>query len=206
PAVPLYTVLDESTRQNRLLVSIHPPVMSVSCRVRRAAWRFTVDYAPHLALSCAAIIAAVIAYTLRLQAEQERRIVSIIVGDVLDMVHAESDSHHTDPVRHPAPGLSIANLHDHLMPSSVSSGNAASTEADGTDEGTGTPYQTFADAGGHTVWVIGDTATRKRVWAAVCKEMGKTSTVRKTTMEVRGQPQDLWMWVASHALSPRKPK
>ena len=197
---PLWTILDERTQQNRLVVPSKPPILDIPCSIKQHISRLVFKYALHLTTFCALVIGAMVVYVTRQQQVQEHRIVSQIVEDVLDMVHSESDNHHANPGRYPAPGLAINQVQDHLIPKIF----ATTTQHIYRDPNS--PYMVKNDGAGHTIWLIPDASVRKRIWTRVVGEIAKTSAVRKTTMEIKGQPQDLWMWVASLALSPRKPK
>ncbi|KAL2915850.1 inner nuclear membrane protein enriched at telomere/subtelomere region [Polyrhizophydium stewartii] len=203
PAPPkldsLTTILDDTAHQHRLLVSSNPPVVSMSCRVRRHIWSMALKYSLQITLTCGAIVIGMLGYIMRQQHLQERRIVAVLVEDVMDMVHGESENHHRDPARFPAPGLSIAHVQDHLLPSVAI--DAPSLPA---SEDLDLPYATHKDPAGHTIWTIPDAHVRKRLWGLVTAEVARLTSIRKTVMEVKGQPQDLWMWVASPALSPRR--
>ncbi|KAL5035965.1 hypothetical protein BDV3_004715 [Batrachochytrium dendrobatidis] len=210
PSGPLSTRLDDSTYQHRLIVSAHSPVITMTCQARRYIWGLVLAYSLHLTLVCGAVIASTLLYSIFQQYRQEQHVVAILVDDVLDMVHTESDNHHRDPIRYPAPGLSIVQLRDHLLLSQTrGKGQESFSSADGSllkRKSITVPYMTYMDPLGRTIWAIPDATTRKRLWTLVTTEISKTSAIRKTTMEVKGQPQDLWMWVASPALSPRKPR
>eukprot|EP00842_Homolaphlyctis_polyrhiza_P006988 jgi/Hompol1/879/HPOL_005448-RA len=199
----LSTVLDEATHQHRLLVSSKPPITNIACKVRRHLWSLLLKYALHLTITCAAIIVGLFAYIINQQRAQEQYIVSVLVQDVMDMVHCESDNNLHNPTRFSAPGLPIAHLQDHLLPKSISRTPA---QVPSSPDQLDLPYVTHMDPNGHTVWSIPDAATRKRLWSLVTAEISRNSAIRKTTMEIKGQPQELWIWVASPALSPRRNK
>ncbi|KAH9265855.1 hypothetical protein BASA84_001402 [Batrachochytrium salamandrivorans] len=180
PIGPLSTRLDDSTYQHRLLISLNPPLITLTCQVRRYIWGLVLAYSLHLTLVCGAVIAATLMYSFFQQYLHEQRLVSILVDDILDMTRSKGHGGSTS--------------------------NGAGNSSFIMSHGPSLPYTTYKDPLGRTIWAIPDASTRKRLWSLVVAEILKTSTIRKTTMEVKGQPQDLWMWVASPALSPRKPR
>ncbi|KAJ3299929.1 inner nuclear membrane protein enriched at telomere/subtelomere region [Borealophlyctis nickersoniae] len=197
----LTTVLDD-THTHRFIRSSRPPIMSISCRMRRNLWETSKAYWLELLSTGAAIALAILLWHKRLASIRDSRIVAQCVEDALDAVHEETDRHFYNPVKHPIPGLSVTQLRDHLLPIVVPGRAAAASRKRCTSTANGVDYTT--DDSDRTVWYLPDESARDRIWNRVQQLVLKNSNVRETTMELKGEMHMVWQWIGSVALSPRK--
>ncbi|KND04981.1 uncharacterized protein SPPG_00665 [Spizellomyces punctatus DAOM BR117] len=190
----LAEIMDETGR-TRLLYSTQPPIMSVSCRLKRSIWETSRAYWLPLSALGITVIFFVWFWYQRQAVAREARMIARLVEDVLDAVSDEAENYRLDPTRHPIPGLSVAQLKDYLLPHVIP----------GSDRhGKGKGESVFDEKTGHTKWHLVDERARDLTWEKVHQLVLKNSNVRETVMDLRGESHLVWQWIGSHALSPRR--
>lgn len=185
-------ILDDSG-VHRLFTSTDAPILSVGCRLRRSFWETIKGHSTELSMSGIAILVVLFMWSHRQSSQQEARKVYILVHDILEMIHEEAENHLTDTLRHPIPGLAVSQLRDYLLleflpqnANTVFGGNA------------------IVDKRGRTRWLVADKKMRERLWSKTRTILLRNSNIRETLMELKGDQYNVWQWVGSSALSPRK--
>ncbi|KAI8802188.1 inner nuclear membrane protein MAN1, partial [Cladochytrium replicatum] len=194
------TVLDDSG-QHRLFVSRNPPERPLSCQVTRSIGGFFAGYAVEIGLTVLVTVGCMVYWRRHVSQTRENGIVYQLVEDLLDSIHEEAENHRRDPVRHPVPGLSVAQLRDHYLPPAALAANSKPTpeNADLVRHG----WVPMVDANGRTRWYASDARTRVRVWGKAQGYVLRNSNIRETVMEFRGEQHRVWEWIGSYALKPR---
>ncbi|KAI8816340.1 Man1-Src1p-C-terminal domain-containing protein [Fimicolochytrium jonesii] len=197
--VPLLTeVMDEANR-TRLFQSREPPIMSLTCRLRRSIWETSKTYWMQLSGMGITVVFFVWFWFKRQTVAREARIVSQLVEDVLDAVSEEAENNRVDPVRYPMPGMAVAQLKDFfLVPHTIPGLTPIDTSSHSHEQ------SVVDEASGRTRFYVPDESTRDRIWDNVTRLVEKNSGLRETVMEIRGESHLVWQWIGSAALSPRK--
>ncbi|TPX65269.1 hypothetical protein SpCBS45565_g05284 [Spizellomyces sp. 'palustris'] len=195
PSTSDLTEIMDETGRTRLLYSTQPPIMSVSCRLKRSIWETSRAYWLPLSALGITVIFFVWFWYQRQAVAREARMVARLVEDVLDAVSDEAENYRLDPARHPIPGLSVAQLKDYLLPLVVPGSDRRGRELG---------ESVFDEQTGHTKWYLADDRTRDRTWEKVHQLVLKNSNVRETIMDLKGEGHLVWQWIGSHALSPRR--
>ena len=177
---------------NRMFKTVHPAIISQTCRMKKSAFDLVMSYAAEL--SIAVVFLSVVSYLWNFRRRQleDNRKVAVLVHDVLDLIHEESDQHLKDSIRHPIPGLSVSQLRDYLLPEVLPHTNSRTKEA------------SSVDSKGRTRWLIKDKKIRDRIWKKVRTTVLRNTSVRETAMELKGDSHAVWQWVGSSTLKPTR--
>ncbi|TPX46736.1 hypothetical protein SeLEV6574_g03068 [Synchytrium endobioticum] len=194
PSTPVKTEFDKSGRF-LALVSSSEPIISFSCRFKTSVFQTIRAYSVHLIVIGVLCVIAAVSYDKSVADARESKTVELLVDDVLDSIAQAAEHHLQDPDRYPLPGISVDQLRDHLLPVPVRSGFGFGNRG---------RKETTKDADGRTRWHLNDDVARERLWAQVCKVILRNSTVRETSMEVKGEMHTIWQWIGSDLLSPRR--
>ncbi|KAJ3074431.1 inner nuclear membrane protein enriched at telomere/subtelomere region, partial [Quaeritorhiza haematococci] len=192
------TTTSSKNPARRVFISHNPPVMSLPCRLRRSMWETIRAYYSELVLSGLTLIGCLVLWYRRQMALHDARIVSMLVEDVLDMIHEESENNRLDPVRHPVPGLPLVQLRDHFLPLVVPKTTDDDANSDGSG-GAAVGSGPILDPSGRTRWYLPDPRSRDRIWKQVASLVLRNSNVRELMVEVRGEEHVVWEWVGSFA-------
>ncbi|KAI8609256.1 Man1-Src1p-C-terminal domain-containing protein [Chytriomyces sp. MP71] len=196
PPIPLRTVVDSATGRHRLLTTTSAPLLSFTCQARNTLWQAATRYYPHLLLSAFLLATLVVLNIRRAAAARDAHVAATLVEDILDALHAESENHRRDPLRHPVPGLALNALRDHFL--RVCKTGGAGLDAYG--------FAAELDDAARTRWRVSDARVRDKVWGVVRAAVLRNACVRETVMEVGGEEDCVWQWIGSFALSPKKRK
>jgi hypothetical protein len=187
----LYTILDEKVGQHRLLASAQHSITSFFCSIKLTLWDLLLKNSLNLMLAGFLTILALIAYSTYQRSIYERHIVSSLVEDVLQAIHAETDNHIQDQARYPIAGLSIVQLKDHFLPLFSPQGTSSNRD------------DSIVDSQGRRLWYVTEPA-RTKIWKRVSKDVTKNANIRETSAHIKGEAHSVWMWIGSTALSPTK--
>ncbi|KAJ3199283.1 inner nuclear membrane protein enriched at telomere/subtelomere region, partial [Dinochytrium kinnereticum] len=195
PVCPISSIVGESG--NRLLVSVNPPSMSMTCRAQLAFIDLTKARWMELSLSGILIAVCLAGYFSYKASVRDAHVVSVLIDDILYSVHEETNQNLNDPARHPVPGLIILQLRDYLLNVAVSSTKPAS---DSSIDGL---FPSRPDNVGRTIWTLPDASTRDAIWARCATLVQRNSCVREIQMDYKGKRHPTWQWIGSPALSPK---
>jgi hypothetical protein len=172
-----------------MFTTTNQPIISTSCKIRRAILKTAIKYSTHL-LVLGVSLGIVVYFIARYhQKQQETRIVAQLVEDVVHSISRESQGYLQDPKKHPIPGLAVVQLRDYFLP------NTSLFQSS---------QDYHIDDFGRFVWYVMDESSKNRIWQQVHKEIIKNSHIRETSTQLRGESHIVWMWVGPQVLSPLK--
>lgn len=209
---PLYMVVQEK-HQYRLFASIHPPIITLSCSIKKVVWEWVVTHSMYLIVGGFCLIGSVGLNALYQRRLMEQRVFASLLEDIVVSIHEETENYHRDPARHSIPGLSISQLKDHFLPPPVSfslftantappsSSSDEKTSSNQLQDQSGQEYS--LDNHGRRVWYVVE-PSRSRIWNLVCTHVKKNANIRESQAQIKGESHLVWMWIGSSALSPLK--
>ncbi|KAJ3394534.1 hypothetical protein HDU92_006810 [Lobulomyces angularis] len=180
------TRMDPHNLNHRLIYSKKNPIENFSCTLKLKTLNFLKGNLKSLSIISFITLSF---FWIKMHADLKKKrddICTVVVDDVFTMVAEECDNHFLDNVRHPIPGLAIQHLRDFLLRTNKKPS-----------------FTEMID--GKTIFYL-EKEEKDLIWKKVSAKVLENSNIRETCMEVNGEPQDIWQWIGSAALSPSKKK